>query len=136
MFNSEYIEQSAVIPYRIQKDKPEILLITSRKGKRWVIPKGIIEPDMTPPESAYEEAKEEAGAYGIVYEDLLGTYKYDKWGGTCRVKVYLMHVDELRDAWLEDYRKREWVDVKTAAKRVREKKLKKIILNVPDLIKN
>ena len=40
-----YIEQSGVIPYRIQEGKIEILLITSLKKKRWIIPKGIIESD-------------------------------------------------------------------------------------------
>ncbi len=136
MLTSRYIEQSAVIPFRFKNGEPEILVITSRRGKRWVIPKGIIEPDMTPAESALQEAKEEAGAYGLVYDKLLGTYKYDKWGGTCRVEVYLMQVQDLRSSWLEDYRTREWVNVKQAAKRVKEKKLKEIILKVPEIVKS
>ena len=43
-----YLEQSAVIPYRSREGQLEILLITSRNSKRWIIPKGIIEPNMTP----------------------------------------------------------------------------------------
>lgn len=135
MFETGYIEQSAVIPYRINKGKVEILVITSRKNKRWVIPKGIIEPDMTPVESAQEEAKEEAGVTGTAYPDLLGTYKYKKWGGTCRVKVYLLKVENLMHTWLEDFRKREWVNVDEAAARVKEKALKSIIKKSPAYIK-
>ena len=44
--------QSAVLPYRFSGGDLEVLLITSRKGKRWVFPKGIIEPGLTPQRSA------------------------------------------------------------------------------------
>ena len=39
--------QSAVVPYRAGADGLELLLITSRKGTRWVLPKGVVEPGMT-----------------------------------------------------------------------------------------
>jgi len=41
------IQQSAVIPYQIVDGEIEIMVITSSTGKRWVIPKGLVEPDMT-----------------------------------------------------------------------------------------
>ena len=53
--------QSAVIPYRISKKGLEILLITSLKKKNWIVPKGYIEFNLTPFESAKKEAYEEAG---------------------------------------------------------------------------
>ena len=40
-----FCRQSGVIPYRVRKGNLEILLITSRRERRWIIPKGIIEPD-------------------------------------------------------------------------------------------
>ena len=43
--------QSGVIPFRRRGAAIEILLITSRSGKRWVVPKGSVEPDLTPAES-------------------------------------------------------------------------------------
>ena len=61
-----YYRQSAVIPYRLREGRVEILLITSRKGKRWVVPKGILEPELTPAESAAKEAREEAGVSGRI----------------------------------------------------------------------
>ena len=50
--------QSAVLPYRMRDGDPEVLLISSRKGTRWVLPKGIVEPGLTPPESAAKESRE------------------------------------------------------------------------------
>ena len=40
-----WYKQSAVIPYRKRDGKTKILLITSRSKNKWIIPKGIIEPE-------------------------------------------------------------------------------------------
>ena len=80
--------QSAVLPYRRRDGNLEVLLITSRGGRRWVLPKGIVEPGMTAPVSAAKEAREEAGIEGAVSERVLGSYRQDKWGGTCRIEVF------------------------------------------------
>jgi 8-oxo-dGTP pyrophosphatase MutT (NUDIX family) len=96
-----YIEQSAVIPYRFREGKLEILLITSRNNKRWIIPKGIIDPGMTPQQAALQEALEEAGVKGKVFDDLMGTYTYEKWGGICRVQIFLLEVESIYIDWLE-----------------------------------
>ena len=53
-----FFEQSAVLPYREDRKRLEFLLITSRRRKRWVIPKGVRELDMTPAASAAKEALE------------------------------------------------------------------------------
>ena len=126
-----FFKQSAVIPFRIRNGKFEVLLITSRKGKKWIIPKGVIEPDLSPGESAKKEALEEAGVEGILSEKPLGKYRYNKWSGTCKVKVYSLQVNKIHKNWLEkSYRKREWVSQKEAAERLSEKKLKKMILGL------
>ena len=125
-----FYKQSAVVPVRENDGELEILLITSRKRKRWVIPKGVKEPEMSGPDSAAKEALEEAGIEGTVNPGTLGTYKYDKWGGTCTVDVYLMEVTTVHDEWEEQFRDREWVDVGTAVERLREPALKKIIKNL------
>ena len=61
-------QQSAVIP--IFDDK--IVLITSRRKKRWIIPKGVIELGLAPEDSAAKEALEEAGVVGSVSPRELG----------------------------------------------------------------
>ena len=93
--------QSAVLPYRREADDVQVLLVTSRKGKRWVLPKGIVEPGLTAAESAAKEAREEAGVQGTVTKDSLGKYRYKKWGGTCRVEVYPMEVTGEVNDWPE-----------------------------------
>jgi 8-oxo-dGTP pyrophosphatase MutT (NUDIX family) len=128
-------QQSAVIPYRIKNGKIEVLLITSSTGKRWVIPKGMIEPFMTPQASAAKEAWEEAGIVGQVLPTSVGTYEYQKWGGTCRVEVFLMQVETVLEVWPEaSIRKRQWVSVKQAVKRVEEAELKRIFITFPDTL--
>ncbi|MBD1900338.1 NUDIX hydrolase [Trichocoleus sp. DQ-A3] len=127
--------QSAVIPYRIKNGKIEVLLITSSTGKRWVIPKGMIEPFMTPQTSAAKEAWEEAGIIGQVLPTLMGTYEYQKGGGTCRVEVFLMQVKTVLEVWPEaSFRKRQWVSVKQAVKRVEEAELKRIFMTFADTL--
>lgn len=124
--------QSAVLPYRRRDGGLEVLLITSRGGRRWVLPKGIVEPGMTAPASAAKEAREEAGIEGAVSERSLGSYRQDKWGGTCRIEVFPMRVTaELAD-WPEaGIRRREWLPLKSAVERVRDKKLRRILKSLP-----
>lgn len=120
--------QSGVIPYRMRDGVVEILLITSRSRKRWVIPKGLIEPGLTPAESAVQEAWEEAGLAGLVSEESVGQYEYVKWGGVCRVEVYLLRVEKIFAYWPEtEFRNREWVTIDEAARRVDEGGLKEIM---------
>ncbi|MDJ0958986.1 MAG: NUDIX hydrolase [Arenicellales bacterium] len=129
-----FFVQSAVIPYRKHHGDIEILLITSRKKRRWVIPKGVKEPELSPTDSAAQEALEEAGIEGQVSEYPIGHYEYDKWGGTCRVVVFTMKVEKVHAEWLESYRDREWVSIEQAASRVNEKQLKKMLRSMPDFL--
>ena len=125
------IEQSGVIPYRIQDGQIEVMLITSSASKRWVIPKGLIEPDMTPQDSAAKEAWEEAGLLGKVFPDLLGTYEYQKSGCTWLVGVFLLQVQAVLEIWPEaSKRKRQWVSIPKAIKRVNEPELKLIFADL------
>ena len=130
-----YFDQSAVVPFRLREGAPEIVLITSRKKRRWVVPKGVKELDLSPEESAAKEALEEAGIEGTVLSGAIGTYEYDKWGGVCRVEVFAMSVENVHDAWLESYRDREWLSVEEASGRVEEPELKRMIRSLPTLIR-
>ncbi len=129
-----WYEQSAVIPYRRGKEGLEVLMITSRKKRRWVVPKGIREPDLSAAASAAKEALEEAGVEGQVAARAMGSYHYRKWGGTCDVEVYAMEVRTVHEAWDESFRDREWVPLKQAAARVEEDGLKRIIHLLPSFL--
>jgi 8-oxo-dGTP pyrophosphatase MutT (NUDIX family) len=55
-----------------------VVLITSRETRRWVVPKGWIEPKEAPHRSAAREAFEEAGLAGEADPDPIGAYAYAK----------------------------------------------------------
>jgi len=123
-----YYLQSGVIPFRINEERLEILLITSRKKKNWIIPKGIIESGMKPYESAALEALEEAGVIGQVSKEPLGKYKVKKWEGVCEVLVYQLKVEKETQQWLEDsFRDRKWFSAEGAKEVVARKKIIKLI---------
>lgn len=120
--------QSAALPYRFCGDDLEVLLVTSRKGKHWIVPKGIVEPGMAPPESAAKEAEEEAGVIGEVSSESLGSYQYHKWGGTCHVEVYPLLVRVELDEWEESAtRRRHWLPLSAALLEVDDAGLRAVI---------
>jgi len=130
-----FYAQSAVVPYRLVGGALQVLLITSRRGKRWTVPKGVVEPTMTPADSAAKEAFEEAGIRGELAKKPLGAFEYEKWGGTCLVEVYALHVREVLDEWPEsDRRRRRWLDLATAMDEVGWVELRSILRALADRI--
>ena len=125
--------QFGALCYRITDGKVQILLITSRRTKRWILPKGWPENNMTPGESAANEALEEAGVTGKLKERPLGVYCYEKRVEDgedyhCIVTVYALKVKNI----LEDYsekseRQRKWFSRKVAAKKVLEPDLAQLL---------
>lgn len=129
-------KQSGVIPYRVRNGQIEVLLITNRRLKHWVIPKGGIKAAMTPPDSAAQEAWEEAGVVGQVDGNKLGTYEYHKRGKTYQVLVFLLPVETELSDWPEaSQRQRQWLDVTQAVKRVKPAALKRILKTSSNQIK-
>jgi len=113
----------------------EVLLITSSDGDRWGVPKGLVEPDMTPAESAANEAWEEAGVRGRVSRAAVGRFEYSKWGGKCDVEVFTMHVEEVLDEWPESaVRRRKWLPVGDAAERASLEELAELIEELPRFV--
>ncbi len=135
---AHYYVQSAVAPFRLlggrAEEELELLLITSRKKKRWVLPKGVCEPGMTAQDSAAKEALEEAGIEGPVLEEALGTYRYRKWGGVCTVEVFAMRVDLEHEEWEESFRDREWLSLAAAIERIEEPGLRRILGSLPEAL--
>lgn len=129
-----WYRQSGVVPVRVSPEGPEVLVVTSRRKKRWIVPKGIVEPDLSPAASAAKEAWEEAGVRGRVLGAALGAYEYEKWGGTCTVEVFLMRVDEVAGVWPEADRSRQWLTVEGAAGVLREPELAALVRRVPDAL--
>lgn len=135
-FDQDHLfNQSGVVPYRIIKSGLEVLLITSRRRKRWIIPKGIVEPHLSPAESAAKEAREEAGVTGILHPYEIGEYTYEKWGGVCRVKVFLLQVTNVLDSWDESYlRERRWLSLHDAIALIEERELQNILRSTAKIV--
>lgn len=132
-----YFNQSGAIPFRYKKGKLEVMLITSMGSKHWIIPKGIIEQDLSAEESAQQEAFEEAGVMGKVIPKCIGEYRYSKWGGICNVKVFPFAVEKVLDDYPEsDLRKRKWVTIQKTESLVDIEELRELIKQLPVFLKN
>ncbi len=71
--------QYGALPYRFTPDAAlEVLLVTTRQTRRWIIPKGWPIKGLRPPKSAAREAFEEAGVHGKIGAKPLGAFTYDK----------------------------------------------------------
>ncbi len=123
-----HFDQSGVIPYRKKNGKTEVLLVTSIRRKKWIIPKGFIEYHMSPFQSAKKEAFEEAGVRGSNYTKILGSYTVRKNGSELLTKIYSMRVTRVfKDYPEKNLRKRKWLSIYEAAKKVEIEELAKMI---------
>lgn len=115
--------QVAALCYRIGPNGLEVLLITSRKGKKWILPKGNLISDLTYAQSAQQEAYEEAGVRGDVSEECIGMVETTKNLGNgfqsqIDLYVYALSVTLMEEDFPEKgQRKIEWLPLKQAAKR-------------------
>ena len=111
----------------------EIMLVTSRQTRRWIIPKGNVDDGMSPHAAAAQEAEEEAGVRGDIGRDPLGSFAYEKQvvSGLCvtaEVVVFPLAVREVADQWKESkWRRRQWFALDDAAEAVEEPELREII---------
>ncbi|MCZ8315449.1 NUDIX hydrolase [Phreatobacter sp.] len=126
--------QYAALPFRVGDDGAvEVLLITSRTTRRWIIPKGWPMGKLAPRKVAATEASEEAGVEGSTSRRPIGRYGYDKVlsNGTtvrCAVDVYALEVQKQRSSWPERKRReRRWVPVEEAADMVSDTELAAIV---------
>lgn len=128
--------QIAALPIRRAEDGGfEVLLVTSRETRRWVIPKGWPWPGLDDHKAAAEEAREEAGALGSPHTEPLGTFTYIKRRQRdavhVTVSVFRFDVEEMLDAWPESHqRQRAWFRPEDAANLVEETELKALILAI------
>ena len=133
IFANGSTKQIAALPYRKHGEGIEVLLITSRETRRWVIPKGWPMRNLSDHNAAKQEAFEEAGIEGKIGKKSIGSFTYNKRMKSGRmqqvqVTVYAMEVSRLLDKWPEqNQRKRQWFALSEAVERVNEDGLKAIV---------
>src|SRR3954464_3330638 len=91
-------KQYAALPLAVRNGEVQVMLVTSRETRRWVLPKGWAEPDLAPRELAAKEAFEEAGLVGEGEPEPVGHYSYETRlrGGRlalCEVGVFPLWVE-------------------------------------------
>ncbi|MCR6634365.1 NUDIX hydrolase [Devosia sp.] len=109
------IRQVGALPYAVVDGRMAFLLVTSRRSGRWIFPKGAIEPDLTPWDSAALEAYEEAGVLGEVEQVPIGSYRAAAGSGARLIDIdlYPLRVTQQLDSWKEKgQRLRHWVTVR------------------------
>jgi 8-oxo-dGTP pyrophosphatase MutT (NUDIX family) len=125
--------QYAALPYRVVGQRVEILLITSRDTRRWVIPKGWPMQGLRPHETAAVEAMEEAGLIGQIEERPIGAYRYlkalkDHREIAVQVTVFPVLVTGQEERWKEQgQRECAWFRYTRAAALVAEPSLRRLI---------
>lgn len=123
----EKLIQAGAIPFRESNGSREYLLVTSQRGN-WIFPKGIVEPGMTPEETAALECQEEAGVRGSVLPELVGSYGDRKWKRDYQVLMYLMRYEEDADPWEEQsIRERCWCTYEEAKLLLKKAELRRIL---------
>jgi 8-oxo-dGTP pyrophosphatase MutT (NUDIX family) len=132
--------QFAALPWRVgRKGRFEVLLVTSRRRGRWILPKGWPAPGCSAARSAAREAFEEAGVIGRPGDEPLGSYSHsyvreDGSVGLREVAVHGLQVQGTLVDWPEKgQRKRAWWPVEEAASLVGEPGLAELLRSLrPD----
>lgn len=141
LFGKGFGQQYGALCFRYKEGRSqiEILLVTSRGSRRWVIPKGWPMKGKKPYQAAATEAWEEAGVRGRVKKEAVGRYTYlkelnDGSVHPCIVELFQIEVTEVNRNYKErGQRNLDWVSPSEAARRVREIELKSLLVSfTPD----
>lgn len=131
--NAKTLTQVAALPFVEVATGIDVLLITSRRRGRWIIPKGWPVDGLSYPGAAAREAREEAGAHGEIGQETIGDYTYTKqtgqgYGVPCRVLVYPLRVAYQELAWREQAeRSLQWTALGNAADVIEQKDLANLL---------
>lgn len=114
-----------------------MLVVGKRRSRKWGIPKGKAEPELSLSDNAAKEAFEEAGVRGQIGTEPLGTYRALKrvrgLKTVIEVWVYLLEVTETATKWPEkDKREVRWCSPNEAANLLQEPLLAELCRRLAD----
>ena len=126
--------QYAALPWRRRRGHSvEILLVTTRRTRRWIVPKGWPVDGYSPGECAAREALEEAGVLGVIAAKPIGAFPYRKQRKSgesvrCRVEVFPLQVTQQLRNWPEkSVRETCWCTAEDALTRTSDPGLRRLI---------
>lgn len=132
--------QSAAIPYRqLANGAIEVLLVTSRTRRRWILPKGKVPSGMLPHQSAAREALEEAGVIGVPEDTSVGDFTAAKQNadGTSQVvtvRAFPLAVKSELPRWREDHqRERRWLPLQRAIEAIDDPGIRQLLVHFASL---
>jgi hypothetical protein len=114
------IRQVAAIPVRVTGGgELQVMLITSRTTKRFIVPKGWPIKHKSGRKAAAIEARDEAGIIGRALKAAAGSYRYwkrlDAGFVLVEVTAYLLAVEKVMEDWKESQaRARVWLATRIA----------------------
>ena len=121
--------QYGALPYRFTPEAAmEILLVTTRQSRCWIVPKGWPIKGLKPAKSAAREAFEEAGVGGRIGGKSIGLL-LDETGirVSCEVRVFPLLVKRQSEVWPErEQRVVQWAPNR-AVSLIREPELKALV---------
>ena len=133
--------QFAALPYRRRDGGVfEVMLITSRETRGWIIPKGWPVQRLTPHEIGSARSMGGGGRIGRIGEHPIGVFHYEKQlaDGSkvpCTVTVFALEVEQQLTSWPEqDRRSTHWFTSQEAACAVNEPELRAIMQNLALLV--
>ena len=125
MVEAPVARQCAALPWRIgRKGRFEVLLVTSRRGGHWILPKGWQMPGRSAAQSAAREAFERAGAIGRPGSEPLGSYSHSSLmeDGSIELREVAVHGLQVQGTLVDwpqkGQRKRLWRSVDEAIRLV------------------
>jgi 8-oxo-dGTP pyrophosphatase MutT (NUDIX family) len=123
------LPQVAGLPFVEPRTGIKGLLITSRRRKRWIIPRGWPVHGMSFTATAAREAEEESGILGATGDEAIGAYHYKERTGAgyrapCEVLVYPLQATHQNIVWPEKTeRKIQCRDLETTGSLVKHEDL-------------
>ncbi|WP_159952344.1 NUDIX hydrolase [Rhizobium sp. 18065] len=121
------VHQFGALPWRRDRQgNVRILMITSRRRGRWIVPKGSLINGRTPAQSAAREAFEEAGVFGDMHPAPIGSYIHgrdleDGCKPLFRVTLFALRVRATLLQWPEKHqRTRSWQSLSETVEKASE----------------
>ncbi len=119
-------KQLGVLAYEFHRDHVWLVLITNRKGTRWIFPKGQPEAALSDKTVAVMEAYEEAGILGEINNSIKPAEVIVRTNrGKVRLIIYPMRIRKLLDKYPESsIRRRLLLDSEKAMRKLDRRPLK------------